>query len=169
MTDSRYGGRMRTSFAAIAVVVVASGIASAEVRPNKTAGISIDIPTTWKVEGKGDVMTSESTDQAVGLMFWVVDKGDAKEALKTLDKQVDKVAPKAKWEKPADIDINGMKGVHVDGKGTVNGKQADLMVAIVGPTPTAKTVIIFAAVEHAKLEPYTMELKDIFGSLKPMK
>lgn len=153
----------------MALVCAASGLARAEVRTNKTAGISIDIPTTWKVEGKGDVMTGESSDQAVGLMFWVVDKGDAKEALKTLDKQVDKVAPKATWEKPADITINGMKGIHVDGKGAVNGKQADLMVAILGPTPTQKTVIIFAAVEHAKLEPYTMELKDIFGSLKPAK
>jgi len=154
---------------AMVFVGVVFGTAAAEVRTNKSAGISIDVPSAWKVDVKGEVMSGESADKAVALMFWVVDKSDAKEAMKLLDKQIDKVVKDGKWEKPSDITVNGMKGLHSDGTGTVNGKAADMMVAILGPTPTKKGIIIFAAVEHAKLDAHKAELKDIFASLKAAK
>jgi len=159
---------MRTGLAAI-VVVLLNAVAAAEVHTNNTAGISIDIPSVWKIDAKGEVMIGESADKTVGLMFWVVDQADAKQALKLLDKQLEKVVVKPSWQKPKDLTINNLKGMSVDGKGTVEGKKADLMVALLGPTPTNKGIIVFAAVEHAKAEPHKVELMNIFASLKPVK
>jgi hypothetical protein len=152
-----------------AIIVCLTGIANAEVHTNNTAGISIDIPSVWKLEAKGEVMTGQSADDTVGLMFWVVDQADAKESLKLLDKQIEKVVTKASWQKPVERAVNGLKGFSVDGKGVVAGKKADLMVALLGPTPTNKGIIVFAAVEHAKAEPHKVELMNIFASLKPSK
>jgi len=152
-----------------AIIVCLSSAASAEIHTNNTAGISIDIPSVWKLDSKGEVMTGQSADDTVGLMFWVIDQADSKEALKLLDKQIDKVVTRASWEKPKERAINGLKGFSVDGKGTVAGKQADLMVALLGPTPTHKGIIVFAAVEHAKAEPHKVELMNIFASLRPAK
>lgn len=160
---------MRTVLSAIVVLCCVGGAVGAEVRTSKSGGVSIDIPSAWKVEIKGDLMVGASADDAVGLAFWVVDKSDVKEVLKALDKQVEKMVSKAKWEKPVDITINGLKGIVIDGKGLIKGKQAELSVAIFGPTPTKKGIVILGGVEKSKLDVHKAELKDIFASLKPVK
>src|SRR4029077_1698840 len=130
-------------------------------------GVSIDIPSGWKVEYKNEMMIGTSSDDAVGLVFWAVDKADYKEALKQADKIIDKVVDKAKWDKPAELELNGMKGIYMDGKGKVKGKKADLTVAIFGPTPTKKAIVVLGACDHDKMKAHEVELKDIFTSLKP--
>ncbi len=153
----------------IVMVLLLAGVAHAEVRTSKEAGISIDIPSSWKLQAKGDVMVGESKDQAVGLMFWVIDKGQVKDALKVVEKQVGKVVTDQKWNKPVDRKLNGMTGFEFDGTGKIGGKPADVMVAVLGPTPTQKAIVLFAAVESAKLAEHKAELGDIFGSIKPVK
>ena len=68
-----------------------------------------------------------------------------------------------------DANNNGMKGIRNAGTATIDGKEAVLMLAIVGPTPTKKGVVVFAAVEKAKLDSHKTELGNIFDSLHPEK
>jgi len=160
---------MRAATVLIVVAMLASA-AFAEVRTSKAGAVSVDIPSAWKVEAnKNEVLAAESADKSVGLMFWVVDKSDAKEAIKLLDKALEGKVTAAKWGKPAEANINGMKGIKNVGTAKVAGKDAFVMLAIVGPTPTKKGVIVFGAIEQSKLNEHKAELSNIFDSLKPVK
>jgi len=153
--------------------------AGANVHVNATGQVSLDIPSSWKVTdstkgktqkgGSSGMLVAQSKDDAVGLIFWVVGKADAKQAIKFLDNALRDKIKDAKWDKAQDANINGMKGIRNGGTATIDGKEAVLMLAIVGPTPTKKGVIVFAAVEKAKLATHKTELGNIFDSLQPVK
>lgn len=152
-------------------LVATAGVARAEVHKNGKGKVSVDIPSSWKVKNeKGGLLVGESKDDAVGLLFWVVDKGDADEAIKLLDKALEGKLTDVKWpNRPEKADINGLRGIKNVGTAVVNGKQAYIMVAVVGPTPTKKGVIIFGAIEQSKLTEHKAELSNIFESLAPIR
>lgn len=157
---------------AIATLIIALGFgtAAAEVRTSPTGKVSVDIPSSWKVKSESaELLVGESKDDAVGLMFWVVDKFDVTEALEKLDGAVKGKITKIKWEKAKKAEINGMKGIRNVGTAVIKGKDAYLMLAIVGPTPSNKGVIVFGAIEQSKLTEHKAELVNILDSLKPVK
>jgi hypothetical protein len=159
---------MRVALVAF-VIALCAGSAVAEVRTNKAGGVSVDIPSAWKVDvNKNGVLAAESADKTIGLMFWVVEKADAKESLKLLDKGLEGKVTAIKWGKASEANINGMKGIKNAGTAKVAGKDAFVMLAIVGPTPTKKGVIVFGAIEQSKLSEHKAELSNIFDSLKPV-
>lgn len=152
------------------IIALGFGTAAAEVRTSPTGKVSVDIPSSWKVKAESpDLLVGESKDDAVGLMFWVVDKFDVTEALEKLDGAVKGKITKIKWEKAKKAEINGMKGIRNVGTAVIKGKEAYLMLAIVGPTPSNKGVIVFGAVEQSKLTEHKAELVNILDSLKPVK
>ena len=173
---------MRRSILAITIMsLFAIGSAGAEVRTNTAGQVSVDIPSSWTIAdpGKGKtpaqkkaaagLLVAKSKDDAVGLIFWVVDKSDAKQAIKLLDKALEGKVKNIAWDnkKPLDANINGMKGIKNTGSALIEGKEALVMVAVVGPTPTKKGVIIFGAIDKAKVTEHKAELVNIFDSLKP--
>lgn len=153
--------------------VIGLGTAQAEVKTNASGKVSVDIPSAWKIETNPKVpgmMTAESKDKAVGLIFWVLDKGDIKEAVGLLDKALEGKVADWKWQgKPAEANLDGMKGIKNVGTAKVEGKDAFVMVAVVGPTPSKKTVLIFGAIEQSKLTEHKAELSNIFDSIKKTK
>lgn len=162
---------MRLGMAAVVIAsVLGSGIAAAEVRTSQAGKVSVDIPSSWKVKtDKSGLLIGESKDDSVGLMFWVIDKFDVAESLEKLDAAVKGKITKIKWEQKKDADINGLKGIRNIGTAVIKGKPAYLMLAVVGPTPSNKGVIVFGAVEQSKLTEHKAELVNIFDSLKPIK
>jgi hypothetical protein len=175
---------MRRSILAFTIVsLFGIGSAGAEIRTNTAGQVSVDIPSSWIISdtGKGQtaaqkkaaagLLVAKSKDDAVGLIFWVVDKSDATQAIKLLDKALEGKVKDIKWEnkKPLAANINGMKGIKNAGTAMIEGKEAIVMVAVVGPTPTKKGVIIFGAIDKAKVTEHKAELINIFDSLKPIK
>ena len=171
---------MRSSILAFTIAMLFGvGAAGAGVHVNAVGQVSLDIPSTWKVTdsskgktqkgGSSGMLVAQSKDDAVGLIFWVVGKADTKQAIKFLDNLLRDKIKNAKWDKPQDANINGMKGIRNAGTATIDGKEAVLMLAIVGPTPTKLGVVVLAAVEKAMLDSHKTELGNIFDSLQPVK
>ena len=173
---------MRRSILAFTIVsLFGIGSAGAEIRTNTTGQVSVDIPSSWIItdtskgqtpaqkKASAGLLVAKSKDDAVGLLFWVVDKSDAKQPIKLLDKALEGKVKDVKWDKPQDANINGMKGIKNAGTAMIDGKDAIVMVAVVGPTPTKKGVIIFGAIDKAKITEHKAELVNIFDSLKPVK
>jgi hypothetical protein len=157
---------------AIATLIVALGVgtAAAEIRTSQSGKVSVDIPSSWTVKSdKTGLLVGQSKDDAVGLMFWVVDKFDVTESLEKLDAAVKGKITKIKWETAKKAEINGLKGIRNVGTAEIKGKPAVLMLAIVGPTPSNKGVIIFGAIEQSKLTEHKAELVNVLDSLKPIK
>jgi hypothetical protein len=155
---------------AASIVALGVGTAGAEVRTSQSGKVSVDIPSSWKVKSdKSGILVGESKDDAVGLIFWVVDKFDVTESLEKLDQAVKGKITKIKWEKAKKAQVNGLKGIRNVGTAEIKGKPAYLMLVIVGPTPTNKGVIVFGAIEQRKLTEHKAELVNILDSLKPVK
>jgi predicted Zn-dependent protease len=162
---------MRLIVISLAIALVSgTGVAHAKVHTHAKGKVSVDIPTAWKVkQEKTGVLVGESQDKAVGLLFWVVEKTDAKGAIAQLDKAVEGKITNIKWNKPQQASINGMTGIKNVGTATIEGKEAFIMVAVVGPTPSQMGVIIFGAIEQSKLTEHRAELSNIFDSLAAAK
>jgi len=161
---------MRLTIPTLLIALAASsGVAHAELHTNGPGKVSVDIPSSWKVKiEKGGVMTGASKDDAVGLLFWVVEKASADDAIKLLDKALAGKLSNVKWpHRPEKANINGLNGIKNVGTGVVNGKDAFIMIAVVGPTPTKKGVIVFGMIEQSKLLEHKAELTNIFDSLTP--
>lgn len=160
---------MRLGLSLLAIMIL-SAAAGADTQTHGGAKVSITVPEgyTSKIEA-GDILVMQSKDGTVGLLLWVVEKADAAEAIKLLDKGLEGKVSDAKWGKLTKTNINALKGIKNVGTATVMGKPAFTMVAILGPTPTKKGLIVFGAVEQSKLKEHKAELAGIFASLKPTK
>src|SRR5258706_15766867 len=120
-------------FVVVLALVIGVRTAAADVKKNASAKVSVDIPSAWKLETNAKVpgmMTAESKDKAVGLIFWVVDKADTKEAIGLLDKALAGKVTDWKWSKLEEVNLNGMKGVKNVGTAKVENKAAFVMVVV---------------------------------------
>ena len=109
---------------AVALVLAWGAVAAAEVRTSKAAQVSIEIPASWKIDAKDELMRGESADKSVALFFWVVDSADAKEALKKLDGELYQAIAKLTWEPAKATKIHGLAASYVDGHGTSVGSRS---------------------------------------------
>lgn len=161
---------MRFALSCVFVVLSTLGVARADKHHHEAGKVEIDVPGTWKVKKDKGMLVGESKDQAVGLMFWVVDKGNVDDAIGLLDKALAGKVTDVKWpRKPEAADLNGLRGIKNVGAARIKGKDSFIMVAVLGPTPSKKGVIVFGAIEQAKLTEHKAELENIFASLRPMK
>lgn len=155
--------------ALLALVMMAS-LAFAEKHTHDAGKVEIDIPGTWKIDKRNALLVGESKDKAVGLLFWVVEKGDVKEAIKLLDKELEGKITDVKWpKKPRNTTHNGLKGIKNTGTAKTNGKDVYVMLAVLGPTPSKKGVIVLGVIDQTKVTEHKAELENIFASLKPVK
>lgn len=153
----------------IYALVLSVSFASAEKHSHPGGKVEIDIPGTWKVEKRDSMLVGRSKDDAVGLVFWIVDSPNVDQAVAKLDKALAGKITDWKWpKKPQKTVLNGMKGIKNVGTAKANGKDAHVMVAVLG-TPTKKGVIVVGVIDAAKVTEHKAELENIFASLKPMK
>jgi hypothetical protein len=153
---------------ALAFTVATASSAAAEIHTHPGANVSIDIPSSWTVtKDKTGMLLGRSKDDAVGLMFWVVDTTDAQKAIALLDKQLAGKFTDVKWPGgPKKFDKNGLSGIRNAGTAKVNGKDAVVLVGVAGGKKLAKGVIVFGAIDVAQAKAHSAELEGIFDSLK---
>jgi hypothetical protein len=159
----------RISFIAAAALALGA-TAHADTKTSKSGGVSIDIPDAWKAQGNDQLLAVEDPSDQMGMLLIVVDKSDAKQVLAGVDKLLAKSATDIHWsKKQKPMELNGMKGISIDGSAKVNGKPVLTTMMILGPTPTGKGVIAFAGAEPEWLKAHGEELLATFKSLKPVK
>ena len=153
---------------ALALVAATLSPAAAEIKKHPTAKVEIDVPTGWKMGGKGDVMTLTDPTSDVGIILLVSDAKDLQKVVAELDKQLAKVATDIKWElaKPEAVKLNGMEALHNKGTGKVNGKSADLGLILVR-TPADKVLLVVAACDSTKHAQHKDEISKLVASIKP--
>lgn len=157
------------SFLVSLVVLTFAGDADAKPFKSKTGQVEVTIPDSWKTDGEKDVLlTAMDPKEEVALVFMVVDKSDVDPAVKELEKQIGPMLKDQKWGKAKDIELNGLKGMVMDGTAKVQGKNAELSIVIL-KTPSKKGLILFGAIEASKKKVHEPALVEILKSLKPTK
>jgi hypothetical protein len=152
-----------------ALLLVLSGIASADVVTVKAAKLTLDVPKTWKIDIKDVSIKGESKDKEIALLVWTVDTADAAAAQKTIEGEIYSAVASLKWGKPTTAKVHGLGVSYLDGIGHAVGGDVDIKAAIVGPTTMKKAVIVVTAIAHAKVDAHKAEVKALFDSAAPAK
>ena len=161
---------MRKLFASVlaaVLLVVAPAIAETTLT-HDVAKVTITVPKNWKSKKDGDAITLTDKAEDTAVAFAVVDAGDLKLAGKRLEKYLAKKVQKLKWEKEEKADINGMKGVALEGDGRIDGKDIDLLVLVIDTPNPDKDLFVIAIAEDDVLEQHEDEVKFVFKNIKPI-
>lgn len=153
---------------ALALALVAAP-ALAETFTHKVAKVTFEIPDNWKSKGDGDSLTVMDKKEDTAVAFVLVDSEDLKTASKRLDKNLSKKIKNLTWKKEEKVNINGMKGIALEGDGESEGKNIDLAVIVLDTPNPDKDLFVIAIAEDAVLAQHKAEIKGIFNSIKPMK
>ncbi len=152
----------------LALVAFATSSVSAKWYSDKAAGVKVNIPKKWKVEGDDTTLSAESKDGAAALLLMVLDAENLDAALEKLDEELSKVVTNFKEDGEAEqINLNGMKGVAADGEGDIEGKRAMIGLMVL-QSPTGKVVLVLGAVQKSKWKKHKKRITKILQSLKPL-
>ncbi len=135
---------------------------------HKEAGVSITVPKGWKSELDGKVFTVMTAQEDVAAAFTVVEEDSLGEASKAVGKSLGEKIQELKFGKEDKIDVNGMKGVAIDGDGKMNGVSVSLMIVVLDTPVPGKAMMIIAIAEDAKLAAHKDELKFLFQNIRPI-
>jgi predicted Zn-dependent protease len=158
----------KIAFLALAALALMASPAAAETKTHATAKIQMDVPTGWKMQSKGDVMSLADPTDELGFVFIVTDAKELDKVVARLDKEVGKIASDITWKKkqPEPLTLNGMKGLGNKGTGKVSGKSADLALLLIR-TPADKVLLILGAVESSRKDAHKAEVQKFIASIKP--
>lgn len=158
----------KIAFLALAALALMASPAAAETKTHAAAKIQMDVPTGWKMQTQGDVMSVADPTDELGFVFIVTDAKELDKIVARLDKEVGKIASDIQWKKkkPEPLTLNGMKGLGNKGTGKVSGKNADLALLLLR-TPADKVLLILGAVESSKKEAHKAEVQQFIASIKP--
>lgn len=161
---------MRTLAFSLICLVLATGIAGATVYKSNAAKVSIDIPKTWTVDAKDELIRAASANGEVAFVMLVVDSPDLRKALERLEGELYSSIKGLKWvDRTKKIKVNKLAGTWVEGVGVSSrSTQLDVIVFVAG-SPTKKGVILLAVVDHDRYEANRPAIQSIFGTLKPAK
>ena len=154
----------------LVILLLAGGVAGADVHKSKAGKVSIDVPKKWTVDAKDELIRAVSPNSEVAFVFWVVDSPDVKAAVTKLEGELYSSIQGLKWvDRTKKLTVNKIKGTWVEGVGT-SSRQTQLdVIVFVAKTPTKKGVILMAVVDHDKYEANRPAIQSIFGTLKATK
>lgn len=158
-----------SAFAAFALFAAFATTSHADKRTHAAAKVSIDVPDGWKIDAEEDNMTITDAADECAIFFIVLETDDLHKALDAIDSELSKVAKNIKWEdKPSELKLNGMDAIALDGKGKIDGTDADMGVMLIN-TPADKILLVLGAVESAKSSKHEADVEKILKSIKPEK
>ncbi len=141
----------------------------AETLTNNAAKVTIKVPKDWKVKKDGEAVTLSDKADDIAVAVIVIDAGDLKTATKRLEKNLEKKIQKLHWDDEGKkVDINGMKGIMLDGGGKLDGKVVDIAVLLLDTPAKDKDLVILVIGDDDDMEEHKDELKFIFKNLKPL-
>ncbi len=154
---------------AIATVLVAAPALAGETITNQSARVSVTVPDGWKHKANGESLTLMDKKEDTAVAFTLVETGDLSQASKRMGKYLETKVQQLTWTKEEKVEINGMKGVVLDGDGRLDGKNIDLAVLILDTPNPDKDLLVLAIAEDAVLAKHIGEIRSVFRNLKPLR
>jgi hypothetical protein len=151
------------------MVVFLSGGAFATTLTHSGGKVEIGVPDGWKSSQDGDTITLEPADEAMSVVFTIVDGDKADQVFEEIDKEVEKKVGEITWEnggKPSEVDVNSMDGYEYNGSAQ-KGKLNIYCLAI--NTPSDKTVLLYWFSDEASDKKYEKDSTFILENIKPLK
>jgi predicted Zn-dependent protease len=155
-------------FFVVAMALLVPGMVWAEVLTHAGAQVEITVPDKWKQASDEDSLTITSPDDAMAVVFTVLDSNEADKAFDAIDKELEKALGEIKWQndgKPSEEKINGMTAWEWNG----SAKEGKMFVDCLSiDTPADKTLGVywFTAAEFEKK--YEADVETIVKGLKPV-
>jgi hypothetical protein len=129
-----------------------------------TAGIQFEVPTTWKAEADGEMMTASTGDGSISVVFWVPKEATIDAALNALEEELGKMMKNVKVNgEPEKGNLNGMTTYSAEGTGVIEGTTIEWSCHLL----EAKKPVI--ALTFAAPGAYDQHQKDIEAFAKSIK
>ncbi len=142
----------------------ASTTATGNVYSHPEAGIQFEVPSNWKAEIDGEVMTVTAADDSISIAFWVPKEADVEAAAKALDAELSKLMTNIKASEEGEMDtLNGMDTYSVSGTGEAEGATLNWSAHIIGAN---KPVFVVAFAAPGLWEKNEKELDAFINSIK---
>lgn len=142
----------------------ASTTATGSVYSHPEAGIQFEVPSSWKAEVDGEIMTVTASDDSISIAFWVPKEADVDSAVKALDAELSKLMTNIKATEEAEMDtLNGMETYSVSGTGEAEGVTLNWSAHIIGAN---KPVYVVAFAAPGLWEKNEKELDTFINSIK---
>lgn len=153
----------------IASAVFASTI-SAETYPHEEAGVSVEVPDAWDVDGDDTALEATSPDELTFLYFEVIDAKSLKDAVKevkqSITEEVDNYKPNGKFYKEK---INGLNALVLDSAtGEIEELPVEIGIMLV-QSPTGKIVFVLGISAAKDDNKHKEAVPVIVNSIKPLK
>ena len=112
----------RTLLALFVVFALIPPLSSADVYTHGEGGIQIDVPRSWHVDEGDEVLSLETPDGSVLILFWVPEGDTWEQALDGLGAELDQIMSDISVENDGEEgDLNGMSFFEIVGTGSVEG------------------------------------------------
>ena len=144
-----------------------AGPTGGETINHAVAHITIELPAGWTSKTDGDALTVADPAGEVVVAFMVIPVGSVKEAANALGENLGKNVKNLKLGEGEEIDINGMQGKFIEGDGTIDDTNVDILVALIDTPSTEKDLMILAIAEDEKLARHKEEVRYLFKHVKP--
>lgn len=132
------------------------------------AQVEITVPDTWKSNQDGDVITITAPDDAMSLVFMILNPKEADKALEEVDNELEKTIGTIKWDNEGNSkpeEINGMKGEFWGG----TAKEGKFQVECYSlDTPSGKKLGVYWFDTPESEKKYEKDIETIVKGLKPM-
>ncbi len=143
--------------------------ARADVRVHKGAQVSIDVPSTWKVQTKGSDMVIVDSKEEVLVVLRVLEAHELKGAVDKAEAYIARTVQSPKWDdKATPTQLNGMDAIALEGTGAYKGRPVD-MGAVIVKTPAQKALLVVGLMDHAAAAAHQGEVEAFLHSIKPAK
>lgn len=153
----------------LVAIIAAAGSLSAKQYPHEEAGVSVNVPNNWDVDGDNDSLEASSPDEMTFLFFQVLEaknfEAAMQELVSSIQEEVDNFQPDGKLE---ERNLNGMNALVGDATGKIEGTPVELGVVIV-ESPSGKYIMVFGLTAAPDNNPYKKQVMQIMNSLKPIK
>ncbi|MEL6178161.1 MAG: hypothetical protein AAFS10_04365 [Myxococcota bacterium] len=166
---------VKLSVVALLLLTCAAGAvvpapANAENFTNVPAQIQFDAPDDWKSETEDGYMVVGPKDEALALVFMVLESTELDAASKELDKALaddfKEITPDGEGE---EMTLNGMSGFGIDAKAISkkSGKPVELGVLLL-KTTSGKILMVLGVADAGKLDAYQSKVTALVQTIRPM-
>lgn len=160
----------RMLFVLVAFLMLPALAAQAGDYHHEKTGISITIPDSWEVEAEEDMLSANTKDETVGLVFVAVPGEALAEAIEEMEKALTSTITGFEQKgEPDEVEINGMKGITVDGAGKIEGEAVEVGAMLLAAPKDNMFILVIGIAKEGAVEKHAKDVESIFTGLKPTK
>ena len=130
------------------------------------AGVTIAVPRGWRVSSTADTLSLLSPNQAVLMMFFVVEADELDVALRAMDGTIARYLDDPQIRNRRQTELNGMSAIVADGVGKMDGENVNVGIAL-ALTPIGKVLIVLGLARDSAPPERQREVQRIIRSIAP--